>query len=152
MTKTVTLLNKLEQRRTAQRVLLLNVIRENKGHLDAVQLYEQARQQQSVLSLSTVYRNLKLFKELGLIKEHQFGNTHRCYESKGQSHHHLVCLGCGKILEFRCQSTEKLKSQISSNRGFKVIDAEVRLTGYCPECQNRLIHGQKNSEENKERG
>jgi Fur family peroxide stress response transcriptional regulator len=138
MIKAVESLNELEQRRTAQRALLLNIIHENEGHIDAVQLYERVRQQQSRLSLSTVYRNLRLFKELGLVQEHQFGNVPRCYEAKSQSHYHMVCLGCSKIFEFRCQSTEKLKSQISSNRGFKVVDAEVCLTGYCPECNNEL--------------
>ena len=72
MTKAVESLNKLEQRRTTQRALLLNIIQESETHIDAVELYERGRQQQSDLSLSTVYRNLKLFKESGLVKEHQY--------------------------------------------------------------------------------
>jgi len=49
-----------------------------------------------------------------------------------------VCLGCGRVLEFSCPSTESLKSRIRKQEGFEVIDAEVRLEGYCPECRKHL--------------
>jgi len=90
------------------------------------------------ISLSTVYRNLQLFKEMGLVEEYQFGSR-RHYETVPQAkHHHLVCLGCGRVFEFKCPSTERLKSRISKGEGFRVTEAEVRLAGYCPECQERL--------------
>jgi Fe2+ or Zn2+ uptake regulation protein len=73
-----------------------------------------------------------------LIKEHQFGNR-RYYEPTPQAkHHHLVCLGCGRIFEFKCPSTEGLSSRIIKKEGFRVTEAEVCLSGYCPECQNVL--------------
>ena len=85
------------------------------------------------------YISLRLFKELGLVEEHQFDGMRRYYESTPQSkHYHLVCLGCGQIFEFKCPSAEKLKFRISREEGFKVTDAEVRLVGYYPECQERL--------------
>ena len=73
-----------------------------------------------------------------MFKEHQFGSR-RYYEPAPQAkHHHLVCLGCGQVFEFKCPSTERLKSRIGKEEGFRVTEAEVRLTGYCPECQERL--------------
>jgi len=130
---------KLSRRSTEQRQLLLEIIQQAEGHLDADEIYQQARQKSPSISLSTVYRSLQLFKELGLIEEHQFNGTRRCYETTPRSkHHHLVCLGCGRIFEFKCSSAERLKSRISREDGFKVTDAEVRLVGYCPECQQRL--------------
>jgi len=91
------------------------------------------------ISLSTVYRSLQLFKELELVEEHRFNSMRRYYETTPQSkHHHLVCLGYGRIFEFKCPSAEKLKSRISRDEGFKVTDAEVILVGYCPDCQQRL--------------
>jgi len=75
---------------------------------------------------------------MGLVEEHQFGSR-RYYEPAPQAnHHHLVCLGCGRVFEFKCPSTERLKSTISKEEGFKVTDAEVHLSGYCPECQKHL--------------
>ena len=130
---------KLSRHSTDQRRLILEIIQQADGHLDADGIYQQARQKSPSISLSTVYRNLQLFKELGLIEEHQFDGTRRSYEITPQSkHYHLVCLGCGRIFEFECPSVGRLRSKISREDGFKVTDAEVRLVGYCPECQQRL--------------
>jgi len=129
----------LSRRSTEQRQLILDIIQQSDRHLDADELYQQARQKRPSISLSTVYRSLHLFKSLGLIEEHQFDGMHRYYESMPRSkHYHLVCLGCGRIFEFKCPSAERLKSRISREDGFKVTDAEVRLVGYCPDCQQRL--------------
>ena len=129
----------LSRRTTEQRQLIQEILQQADGHLDADEIYQQARQKSPSISLSTVYRNLQLFKELELVEEHQFDGMRRYYESAPQSkHHHLVCLGCGRVFEFKCPSAEKLKSRISRQEGFKITDAEVRLVGYCPECQRRL--------------
>ena len=136
--------SKIRQRHTAQRELLLKVLSETKEHLDADKLYRKARQRQPSLSLSTVYRNLELFKRLGLVEDHQLDGMRRHYEAKAKTrHHHLVCLGCGRILEFSCPSTGRMKSRIAKAEGFKVIDIEVRLLGYCPECQVSRLDPQK---------
>ena len=127
---------KLSRRSTEQRRLLLEIIRQTDGHLDADEIYRQARQKLPNISLSTVYRGLQLFKELRLVEGHQLDGARRYYEAMPRSkHHHLVCLGCGRVLEFKCSSAERLKSKIGREKGFKVVDAEVRLSGYCPECQ-----------------
>ena len=130
---------KLSRRSTEQRQLMLKIIQQAEGHLDADEIYRQARQKSPSISLSTVYRSLQLFKELGLVEEHQFDGMRRYYEAMPRTkHHHLVCLGCGRVFEFKCPSAKRLKSRISREEGFKVTDAEVRLAGYCPDCQRRL--------------
>ncbi len=126
------------QRSTEQRQIIQSILQQADGHLDADKIYQQARQRSPRISLSTVYRNLQLFKEMGLVEEHQFGSR-RYYEPTPQAkHHHLVCLGCGRVFAFTCPSTERLKSMLSKEEGFKVTDANVHLAGYCPECQQRL--------------
>lgn len=128
------------KRTTAQRALLLELIRTADGHLDADELYRRARRRQPGLSLSTVYRNLRLFKELGLVEEHQLDGTRRRYESRSESkHHHLVCLGCGRVVEFKCPSTERMKTYIGRQEGFEVTKTEVRLAGYCRQCRERIL-------------
>jgi len=129
---------KLNRRSTEQRELIREILQHTDKHLDADEVYQQAREKSPSISLSTIYRNLQLFKEMGLVEEHQFGSR-RYYESAPQAeHHHLVCLGCGRVFEFKCPSTERLKSTINEKEGFRVTVAEVRLSGYCPECQERL--------------
>ena len=141
LTETQSSMNgKLSRRSTEQRQLLLEIIQQAEGHLDADEIYQQSRQKSSSISLSTVYRSLQLFKKLGLVEEHQFDGMRRYYEPMPRAkYHHLVCRGCGRVFEFKCPSAERLKSRISREEGFKVTDAEVRLMGYCPECQQRLL-------------
>ena len=128
----------LIQRTTEQRQLIIEILQKSDVHLDAEEIYQQARKRSPRISLSTVYRNLQALKELGLVEVHQFGSR-RHYESTSQAeHHHLICLGCGRVFEFRCPSADKLKSSISKEEGFKVTEAEVYLVGYCLECQGCL--------------
>ena len=138
------------QRSTAQRELLLRLIHEFHGHVDASELYERARERQPRLSLSTVYRNLSLFKQLGIVDEHQFTDGRRYYEPKTRRHHqHLVCVGCGDVFEFNCPSARRLRTKISNDSGFDIVDTEVRLIGYCPKCQ-RQLSSSKNEGETKQ--
>jgi Fur family ferric uptake transcriptional regulator len=141
---------RLNLRSTEQRGLIREIIQHAKGHLDADEIYQQARDRSPSISLSTIYRNLHIFIEQGLVEEHQFGSR-RYYEPVPQSrHHHLVCLGCGRVFEFKCPSTKRLASRISKEEGFRVTDTEVRLSGYCPECQQRLAISADENEKTRE--
>ena len=129
-------LNVTGLRATSQRALILEVIR--RGHLDADEIYRQARAKQPRLSLSTVYRTLRMFKRLGLVEELHFDETHHHYEVKPSSeHHHLVCLGCGKVVEFECPLSPKMKKDIAREKGFEVTGVEIRMTGYCSKCRQK---------------
>ena len=138
---------KLNRRNTKQRQLILEIVERADEHLDVDQVYERARQISPSISLSTVYRNLQFFTKAGLLREHQFNGIRRCYEIATRSrHHHLMCIGCGRIFEFNCPSSDGLQTRITREKGFKVTDAEVRLTGYCPECQQRLANNNAEAE------
>ena len=121
---------------TNQRALILEIIRHGKGHLDADEVYRQAREKQPHFSLSTVYRTLRMFKKLGLVEELHFDETHHHYEVKSPAeHHHLACLGCGKIIEFRYPLSRYVKRNVPEAKDFDIVDAEIRMTGYCPKCR-----------------
>ncbi len=130
-------LNVTGLRATSQRALILEIIR--RGHLDADEVYRQARITQPRLSLSTVYRTMRRFKKLGLIEEVHFDEAHHHYEMKPLAeHHHLVCLGCGQIIEFYYPLSRYVKRNVPEAKEFKVIETEIRMTGYCSKCrQNR---------------
>ena len=126
------------QRNTEQRHLIQEILEQADGHLDAGEIYQRAHQRSPSISLSTVYRNLQVFRKLGLVEQHQLGGRHFYETGTRAGHHHLVCLGCGRVFEFKCPSTEHLKSRINQEEGFKVTEADVRLAGYCPDCQRHL--------------
>ena len=120
---------------TRQRAVILEIIR-RRGHLDADEVYRQARERQPRLSLSTVYRSLQLLKRLGLVEEVHFDEAHHHYEVKPSAeHHHLVCLGCGRVVEFRYPLTRYVKRSVPEAKGFEIVDAEFRVTGYCSRCR-----------------
>lgn len=128
-------LNMAGTRVTSQRALILQIIRQGKGHVDADEIYRQARKKQSRLSLSTVYRTLQALKKLGLIEELHFNESHHHYEAKPSTkHHHLVCLGCGQVIEFQ-YPLSRLKGNIAEARDFEIVDTEIRMTGYCSRCR-----------------
>jgi Fe2+ or Zn2+ uptake regulation protein len=131
-----TTLTSAGKRATGQRILILGIIQ--RGHLDADEIYRQARAQQPRLSLSTVYRTLKTLKNLGLVDEVHIDATHHHYEvKKAAEHYHLVCLGCGRVVEFRYPLTRQIKKSVAEAEGFDIINTEVQVTGYCSKCRQQ---------------
>lgn len=121
---------------TNQRALILEIIQQSQEHLDADEIYRRARSQQPRLSLSTVYRTLQALKRRGLIEELQFDENHHHYEVKPiTEHHHLVCLGCGRVIEFPYQLSRLIKTRVAEARDFEIMDTKVHITGYCAKCQ-----------------
>ncbi|HEY79421.1 MAG TPA: transcriptional repressor [Dehalococcoidia bacterium] len=128
-------LNLAGTRVTSQRALILEIIRQGEGHLDADEIYRRARQKQPRLSLSTVYRTVQALKKLGLIQELHFDESHHHYEAKPPTkHHHLVCLGCGRVIEFQ-YPLSRIKRNVAGGGDFEIVDADIRVTGYCPRCR-----------------
>ena len=126
------------QRITAQRTLLLELLHKSGGHLDADELHQRARKKNSRISLSTVYRNLQLFKKLGLVEEHHFDEEHHHYEVKSDvEHQHLLCINCGKVVEFACPVSQKFRDNIGKKYDFDITNVEVRMTGLCSSCRSK---------------
>ena len=123
---------------TSQRRLLLELLRDAEGHIDAKELYRRASAKDESIGPATVYRSLNLFKELGLIDETRLGKI-RCYYEIKQSpeHQHLVCQGCGKVLEFQNSYFSNLIKAVRDKYGFNVTKAELYLEGYCSECDEK---------------
>lgn len=129
-------LNKAGMRATNQRALIMEIIRRGKGHLDADEIHRRAREKKPRLSLSTVYRTLQMFKKAGLVEELHFNEDHHHYEVKpATEHHHLLCLGCGRVIEFSYPLSRYIKRNVPEAKGFDVADTEIRMTGYCPKCR-----------------
>lgn len=124
------------RRLTGQRQLLLEVIQEHGGHLDAHELYRLACQRDPGLNLSTVYRNIALLRDLGLVDELHLGEDHHHYELKAPAtHYHLICRGCGQVIEFVSPLVEQLKVEIGQAYDYEVVVANVDLLGLCAACR-----------------
>jgi Fur family ferric uptake transcriptional regulator len=120
---------------TNQRLLVMQIIQQGQGHMDASEIYRQARESNPRLSLSTVYRTLQTLKKYGLIEELHLDEGHHHYEKRSVQHHHLVCLGCGRVVEFRYPLVSLIKKNVKEARNFNIMSSEIRMTGYCPKCR-----------------
>ena len=129
-------LNRAGKRFTRQRALIMDIIRRGQGHLDADEIFRRAHKKEPRLSLSTVYRTLQMMKELELVDELHFGENHHHYEVKPASeHHHLVCLGCGRVIEFSYPLYRYLKKEVPELKNFDITETEIRVAGYCDQCR-----------------
>jgi Fur family ferric uptake transcriptional regulator len=126
-------------RMTHQRRLLVGIIQSADRHLDALDLWQKARQQDATLNKVTVYRTLALLKKHGLVDEldllHLQGGRHYYEARTTRDHIHLACLKCGRIQEFESSLFEKLKGQIERERRFRITVVRVEAGGYCDKCQ-----------------
>jgi Fe2+ or Zn2+ uptake regulation protein len=136
---TLKALNVTGLRATNQRALILEVIRKGQGHLDAEEVHHRAQKKIPRLNLSTVYRNLQTFKRLGLVEELHLDEAHHHYEIKPPTkHHHLICLGCGQVIEFEYPLARLVKKSVAEARDFDITGSEVRIMGYCPKCRQEM--------------
>jgi Fur family transcriptional regulator, ferric uptake regulator len=126
------------RRLTGQRQLLLQLIQEHGGHLDAHELYRLASERNPRLSLSTVYRTMNLLRDLGLVSEVHLGEEHHHYELRPTSEHcHLVCVSCGRVVEIGCELIEQLKATVAEQHDFEITEAQVDLVGLCAACRRK---------------
>ncbi|HET6477610.1 MAG TPA: transcriptional repressor [Dehalococcoidales bacterium] len=136
MTASRSKLNSAGKRFTHQRALIMDIIRQGQGHLDADEIFRRAREKELRLSLSTVYRTLQMMKELGLVDELHFGESHHHYEVKPtKEHYHLVCLGCGRVIEFSYPLSRYLKKEVPELKDCDIDETEIRVAGYCNLCR-----------------
>jgi Fur family ferric uptake transcriptional regulator len=123
---------------TGQRKILLETIQEADSHLDAATLLVLARKRDRQINRATVYRTLELLKRLRLIDEldlmHLNGEKH-FYEAKTTVDHvHLACFECGRIEEFTSPLFERLKAEITRQKGFLIRVVRLEAGGRCSEC------------------
>ena len=121
---------------TSQRQLILNQIQKSGGHISAKELYRRVSNKNKSISLATVYRTLRLFKELGLVEERRLGKVYCYYEIKeSPEHQHLVCRCCGNVIEFDSDLVQRIIKSVQRDYDFNVTKTELYIEGYCKECQ-----------------
>jgi len=124
------------KRITPQRRLVLDILAQGGGHLDAHDIYERGRRREPRLSLATVYRTLNTLKETGVVRELHLDDEHHHYELDGRDgHSHLVCVVCGLVFEVDSTDFVQAAAATGARYGFAVASAQVELTGICADCQ-----------------
>ncbi len=115
---------------TEQRRIIARVLSEADDHPDVEEVYRRAAMVDAHISLSTVYRTVRLFEEAGIIERHDFRDGRARYEGVGKEHHdHLIDLESGDVIEFRNEQIEKLQELVARELGYKLIDHRLELYG-----------------------
>lgn len=123
-------------RTSKQRQLILEVFNKNNAHLSAEEVYQSVRTARPNISLGTVYRNLEVLVNLGLINRATFADGKSRYEiALGEHHHHLVCIKCGHIEDMpECPMAKGVQVFIQ-NQDFKPVQHYFEVYGYCANCR-----------------
>ncbi len=129
-------LRKQRLKSTAQRDTIAKVFLETQRHISVEELYHEVRSRNPRIGYATVYRTMKLLTECGIAAERHFRDGEARYESAQKHHHdHLICEGCGKIVEFEESRIESLQSEVAKRLGFRFTGHKMELYGLCRECQ-----------------
>lgn len=124
-------------RLTKQREAICKMIFATHKHLRADDLLSKVKAINASIGAATVYRTLDLLCQSGLAQKHDFGTGYKRYEhTMNHNHHdHLVCIRCGKIIEFENSLIESLQNEIASTKQFKPLNHRLEIFGICKLCQ-----------------
>ena len=115
---------------TDQRRVIARVLSDSADHPDVEQVYRRATEVDPRISISTVYRTVRLFEEANILERHDFGDGRARYEEIPESHHdHLIDIQSGKVIEFRNERIEQLQREIAKELGYELADHRLELFG-----------------------
>jgi Fur family ferric uptake transcriptional regulator len=115
-------------RMTEQRRTIAQVLNDADDHPDVEELYRRCVKVDNRISISTVYRTVKLFEDAGIIERHDFREGRARFEQIPESHHdHLINLRTGEVLEFQSEEIEKLQAEVARKLGYRLIDHRLEL-------------------------
>lgn len=117
-------------RMTGQRRVIARVLGDSQDHPDVEELHRRASKIDDKISISTVYRTLRLLEDAGIIERHDFRDGRSRYEAVPDEHHdHLINLRTGEVTEFRSEDIERMQEAIARMLGFKLVDHRLELYG-----------------------
>jgi Fur family ferric uptake transcriptional regulator len=138
MSQSASLLERLRARQwriTPQRRTVAEVLHGDHVHLSADEVFAAARRRLPEISLATVYNTLNELVAMGEVSEVRAGTGVTRYDPNTHvHHHHLVCTGCGVILDVRPEGTAGLRLTGTDRHGYRVDEVEVVFRGRCPDC------------------
>ncbi|HKO09005.1 MAG TPA: Fur family transcriptional regulator [Alphaproteobacteria bacterium] len=115
---------------TDQRRVIARVLSDAHDHPDVEQVYRRATEIDPHISISTVYRTVRLFEEANILERHDFGDGRARYEEIPESHHdHLIDIQSGRVIEFSNERIEQLQREVAAELGFELVDHRLELYG-----------------------
>lgn len=122
---------------TSQRRAVVGAIAVSRDHLTPAELYERVKLERPDIGLVTIYRTLEILSDVGLVCELHSGGSCRSYllRRPAEHHHHLLCAGCGQVVDFTDCGLSQLEQRLADDTGFEMESHLLEFLGRCPECQ-----------------
>jgi Fe2+ or Zn2+ uptake regulation protein len=128
-------------RLTTQRRLIFSILESAATHLNAKQIFEEARKVDPGIDQVTIYRNLTVLKKLGVVDEldllHLRGDEHYYEAKQTRAHSHVACLECGKVFEYYTPAMKRMNQELEREVGFSVSFSRIEIGGYCAACRKK---------------
>ncbi|AZS17227.1 MULTISPECIES: peroxide-responsive transcriptional repressor PerR [Paenibacillus] len=120
---------------TPQRHAILSYLMDTMGHPTADEIYRALEPRFPNMSVATVYNNLKMFIEAGLVRELTYGDSSSRFDADVSNHYHIICEKCGKIEDFTYPSLDEVERKAEEVTGFEVHGHRLELYGVCKDCR-----------------
>jgi len=120
---------------TPQRHAILGYLMDTMGHPTADEIYRALEPRFPNMSVATVYNNLKMFIEAGLVRELTYGDSSSRFDADVSNHYHIICEKCGKIEDFTYPSLTDVERKAEEVTGFEVHGHRLELHGVCVDCR-----------------
>lgn len=131
-------LKECDHRITPQRYAVLKVLAYSHEHPSAESIYGELVSHYPTMSLATVYKTLSLLKKEGEVLELEFSELGNRYDgNKPYAHPHIICTGCGVIMDPSQLDLEEITQKMMTETGFKIISHRLDFYGICPACQKK---------------
>jgi Fur family ferric uptake transcriptional regulator len=115
-------------RMTEQRRVIARVLAGSDDHPSVEELYRRCARVDDRISISTVYRTMRLFEDAGIIERHDFREGRARYETSSERHHdHLIDLRNGEVIEFQSEEIERLQAEVARKLGYRLVDHRLEL-------------------------
>ncbi|WP_430340831.1 peroxide-responsive transcriptional repressor PerR [Rossellomorea vietnamensis] len=125
---------------TPQRHAILEYLIDSMAHPTADDIYKALEGKFPNMSVATVYNNLRVFREVGLVKELTYGDASSRFDFVTTDHYHVICDGCGKIVDFHYPGLDEVEQLASLVTGFKVNNHRMEIYGTCTDCSVKETH------------
>jgi Fur family ferric uptake transcriptional regulator/Fur family peroxide stress response transcriptional regulator len=124
-------------RATSQRVVMHRLLRDRNRHVSAEVLLSEASERLPGVSLPTVYATLELFENLGIVRRVNGGGGTLLWDTRADSHHHMICRNCGRIEDIDTPLDLERARRSAARAGFQPDRAEVVVSGLCADCARK---------------
>lgn len=122
---------------TPQRQAILDYLVTSHSHPTADEIYRSLASTFPNISVATVYNNLRVFRNIGLVKELTYGDASSRFDFATHDHYHVICDECGTIVDFHYPGLEEVEQLASHITGFEVSSHRLEIYGVCPSCNEK---------------